>query len=99
MSQLKELKKRALENPDVLNEYNKLEEEFDFLDKLLSMRTSAKLTQEEVAIRMGTKRSNICRLEKGSTKPSIETLQKYAHACGFTLQISFHAESSSQPHQ
>ncbi len=89
MSQLEDLKKRAFENSEVAVEYDKLEEEFALLDMLLSMRTSAQLTQEEVAARMGTRRSSICRLEKGNTNPSLGTLQRYARACGFDLAISF----------
>jgi DNA-binding XRE family transcriptional regulator len=90
MSNLQQLKARALQNDEVRSEYEALQEEFALISQLLKMRTQAGLTQEEVAKRMGTKKSNISRLEKGNTSPSIKTLQKYAHACGFNITMDFH---------
>ena len=84
---LQKLKQRALTNPDVKTEYEKLENEFNFIDQLLSMRTKAGLTQEQVAKRMQTQKSSISRLEKGNANPSWSTLLNYAHACGFELSL------------
>jgi DNA-binding XRE family transcriptional regulator len=84
---LQKLKQRALTNLDVKAEYEKLESEFNLIDQLLSMRTKAGLTQEQVAERMQTQKSNISRLEKGNANPSWSTLLKYAHACGFELSL------------
>lgn len=84
---LQKLKQRALTNPEVRVEYEKLDSEFDLIDKLLSMRTKAGLTQEQVAERMQTQKSNVSRLENGNTNPSWSTLLKYAHACGFELSL------------
>ena len=91
MSKLQQLKERALQKPEVRWEYEALAEEFEFIDALLRMRAAAGLTQDELARRMGTKKSNISRLEKGGTNPSWRTLKKYAHACGFKLSMDFHA--------
>lgn len=90
MTKLTQLKTRALQNPSVQDEYNALTAEFELIDQLLTMRASAQLTQEELAVRMGTHKSNICRLEKGGANPSWATLKKYAHACGFELTLGFH---------
>ncbi|WP_425642257.1 helix-turn-helix domain-containing protein [Marinomonas gallaica] len=84
---LKDLKQRALSNPEVRDEYNNLESEFSLIDQLLSMRTKAGLTQEQVAERMHTQKSNISRLERGNANPSWQTLLKYAKACGFELGL------------
>lgn len=84
---LQKLKHRALANAEVKNEYDKLESEFNFIDQLLTMRTQAGLTQEQVAERMHTQKSNVSRLEKGNSNPSWSTLLKYAHACGFELTL------------
>lgn len=84
---LQTLKQRALDNPEVKAEYEQMEAEFNFIDQLLSMRTKAGLTQEQVAQKMQTQKSNISRLEKGNSNPSWSTLVKYAHACGFELSI------------
>ena len=91
MNNLQRLKERALQNPEVRREYNALADEFEFINALLRMRSAAGLTQEELARRMGTKKSNIGRLENGRTNPSWATLKKYAHACGFELTMDFRA--------
>lgn len=74
---LQKLKQRALTNPEVRVEYEKLDSEFDLIDKLLSMRTKAGLTQEQLAERMQTQKSNVSRLENGNTNLSWSTLLKY----------------------
>jgi len=86
---LQHLKNRALQNQEVKTEYEKLDSEFQLIDSLLTMRKKAGLTQEEVATRMGTKKGNISRLEKGATNPSWKTLQNYAHACGYEVTMKF----------
>jgi transcriptional regulator with XRE-family HTH domain len=85
----KELKARALERADVKSEYDRLEEEFAFLDEFLKARSSARITQAQVAERIGTTQSAIARLESGKGKhsPSIATLQKYARALGCRLEL------------
>ncbi|WAS56815.1 helix-turn-helix transcriptional regulator [Burkholderia ambifaria] len=51
------------------------------------------LSQADVAERMGTKAPAVTRLERalatGQHSPSIDTLRKYAAACGKKLVISF----------
>lgn len=91
----KELKARALERADVKAEYDRLDEEFAFLDEFLKARASAGVTQAEVAERIGTTQSAIARLESGSGKhsPSLATLQKYAHALGCRLELRLVKES------
>ena len=86
---LKQFKARALSRPDVRSEYEKLAEEFDFLDEILKARAAAGLTQADVAARIGTTQSAIARLESpvGKHSPSIATLQRYASALGYRLQL------------
>lgn len=87
---IEKLKQRAFKNAEVKSEYEQLESEFKLIDQLLSMRASAGLTQEQVADKMQTKKSNVSRLETGSTNPSWSTLLKYADACGFELSLHSH---------
>lgn len=86
-----ELKTKALTNPDVQAEYEKLSEEFNYLDELLHARRRVGLTQAQVAERMGTKPPAVARLESNHANsrhsPSIATLRKYAHAVGCKLEI------------
>lgn len=55
---------------------------------MLSMRNSAGLTQQELAERMGTQKSNVSRLEHGRSNPSWKMLTRYAHACGYELKLA-----------
>lgn len=91
---LQTLKERALQNEDVRKEYDALESEFALINQLLEMRKAAGLTQEQVAAVMHTKKSNISRLEKGGTAPKIDTLKRYADACGYDLNLTFQARSA-----
>jgi DNA-binding XRE family transcriptional regulator len=86
---LQNLKNKAFQNKEVHIEYKKLDSEFDLIDALLTVRKQSGLTQEEVAQKMGTKKSNVSRLEKSGANPSWNTLQNYAHACGYELVMKF----------
>lgn len=88
-SSLKQFKRRALSRPEVKAEYHASTEEFAFLDEVLRARAEAGLTQAEVAERIGTTQSAIARLESAEPRhsPSIATLQKYAKALGYTVQV------------
>lgn len=88
-STLKQFRTRAFARPGVKKAYDELDEEFAFLDEVLNARAEAGLTQAEVAARVGTTQSAIARLESAAPKhsPTIATLQKYAKALGYRVQI------------
>ena len=55
---------------------------------LVAARTAAGMTQEEVARKMWTTKSAICRLESGvCTRPTLSTIEKYALAVGARVEI------------
>lgn len=86
---LRQFKARALARPEVKREYDRLAAEFEFLDEILKARAAAGLTQADVAARIGTTQSAVARLESpvGNHSPSIATLQRYASALGYRLQV------------
>ena len=94
----KELKSRALEREDVRAEYDRLEEEFAFLDEFLKARSSAGMSQAEVAKKMGTTQSVVARLESGRGKhsPSLATLRKYARALGYRIDLKLVKENQKR---
>lgn len=53
------------QNAEFVKAYEELEEEFALLDEAIKARKEQKLTQPEVALRMGVPRSAVCRLERG----------------------------------
>jgi len=82
-------KKKALKNKEVAKEYAALQEEFDLIDKLITARKRAKLSQEDVAKRLHTRQPAVARLEAGAFKrATVMTLQSYAEAVGCELKIN-----------
>jgi transcriptional regulator with XRE-family HTH domain len=94
---LKQFKTRALARPEVKKAYDDLAGEFAFLDEVLKARVESGLTQAEVAARIGTTQSAIARLESAEPKhsPSIATLQRYASAMGYKVEIRFVKEAQN----
>ena len=79
---------KAAKRPGFKRAYAALEEEYALVSQMLSARGRAGLTQEAVAVRMGTSKSAVSRLEAaGKHAPSFSTLQKYARAVGCRLDI------------
>jgi DNA-binding XRE family transcriptional regulator len=68
--------------------YEDLDGEYSLVRELLSARSRAGLTQDEVAKSMGTTKSAVSRLEAvGKHSPSVTTLKKYAQAVGCQVEI------------
>jgi transcriptional regulator with XRE-family HTH domain len=88
-STLKQFKRKALARPEVKAAYEAAAGEFAFLDEVLKARAESGLTQAEVAERVGTTQSAIARLESAQPRhsPSIATLQRYAKALGYTVEV------------
>jgi len=88
---LKQFKDKAFENTEVKVQYDLLTPEYAIKKKLITMRKEAGLTQEQLAALMGTKKSNISRLEsfKSTISPRLETLINYAKATGHELKVDF----------
>lgn len=87
MTKIAELKKRLMDNPEFREEYEKADAEFAIIEALVRARTAAKLSQAELARRIGTTQSAIARLEGGGVSPSLATLRRYAEATGTKLRV------------
>jgi DNA-binding XRE family transcriptional regulator len=80
-------RKIIAQNKEVQNELKNNEIEFKIIEGIISARQEKNLTQEKLAEMIGTKQSNISRLESGNYNPSVEFLSKIAHAFGKELEI------------
>ncbi len=89
MTKLADLKARLMQNPEVREEYAQADVEFSLIEEMIRARTDAKLTQAQLAERIGTTQSAIARLEGGKVSPSIATLRRYAAATGHQLRVGF----------
>ncbi len=64
---------------------------------LLAARQQSGMTQEAVALKIGTSKSAISRLESGNKHtPSVATLRKYADAVGCELEIKLTPKKEQQ---
>ena len=85
----RELHKKWMKDPKYRAEYEALAPEYELADKMIRARKKARLTQADVAERMGTTQSVVARIESGKRPPNFETLERYAKATGTTLRLSF----------
>ena len=88
MKNFNKFKKQLLSQPKIKQEYQNLESEYSLIAQLIKKRLEKKLTQKQLADKIGTKQSAISRLESGSYNPSFAFLKKIAHALDVKLQIS-----------
>ena len=88
MTKLSSLKRKMLADPAARREYDRLGPEFEISSELIAARKRAKLSQEDLAERMGTSQSAIARLESGRNMPMMETIRRYAEATGSRVRLS-----------
>ncbi len=82
-----EVKADLLKNEEFRAEYEKLRPRYEAVGQIIRARKEQNMTQEELARRIGTQRSNISRLESGNYNPSLDMLIKIAKALGKNLNI------------
>ena len=87
MTKLKDLKTRFMDDPEFREEYGRVNEEYSLIEELVRARAAAKLTQAQLARRLGTTQSAVARLEGGRVSPSFATLRRYAEATGMRLTV------------
>ncbi len=94
-----EFKKKALSNPEVKKSYESLSVAYGLRKRLIALRKEAGLTQENLAEILHTKKSNISRLENVNSKisPKLSTIEEYAKAVGYKVEIRFVPQSSQIP--
>ena len=87
MTKLKDLKERLMEDTEFREEYALADDEFALIEALVRARAAAKMTQAQLAERLGTTQSAVARLEGGRVSPSFSTLRRYAEATGTRLTV------------
>ena len=74
-------------NKEVQNELKMNEAEYKIIEEIITARREKNLTQKGLAELIGTRQSNISRLESGNYNPSLYFLQKIAIAMGKKLEV------------
>jgi len=81
-------KKNMLEGrPGLRALYAKSQAKHDMICKIIDARIAKKMTQLQLAEKVGTKQAVISRFEGGSSNPSYDFLTKIAGAVGKTLRF------------
>ena len=84
-------KEKALNDPEVRAAYDEAAPALAMKRDMIAMRTAAGKTQEEMAVLLGTKKSNISRLESvnNDISPRLATVEEYARALGYRMKVEF----------
>jgi DNA-binding XRE family transcriptional regulator len=82
-----EAKSVILKNEEVKNELKMNEAEYKIIEEIIMARKEKNLTQRDLAKLIGTKQSNISRLESGNYNPSLDLLNRIALAVGKELEV------------
>lgn len=82
-------KRQLLKDPKFRKALRETEVEYQVARALVLARVKNKLTQKELARRMGTKQSVISRVESAKTTPSLSFLKRLAKVLNTDLVIEF----------
>ena len=87
----KSFKREAFEKQGVKEAYAELAPAYEVRKKLIALRQTAGYTQEQIAEKLHTSKSNISRLESvnSNISPRLSTITDYAEAMGYKLKIDF----------
>lgn len=87
MDNWQEIKKEILSDKETKKKYDSLEVEYQILGDIVRLRNQKKITQKELAAKIGTTQSALSRFEMGEVNPSLDFLKKVAGALGTKLVV------------
>lgn len=71
----------------IIKKNTELAPRYELVEQLKAARKAQDMTQEDLAARIGTKKSNISRFESGRYNPSLDFIIKVAESLGKQIQI------------
>lgn len=80
--------RKWMKDPEYRREYEKLQPEFEIASQMIGARIKKKMSQEELAKKVGTGQAVISRLEGMNAKPSISLLKRVADALETPIKIT-----------
>lgn len=81
------MKERLLKDPEVKKSYDDLELEFQIIRALIDARSKKKLTQKQLAEKIGVKQSALSRFESGRVNPTLDFVKKVTSGLGLKLIV------------
>ncbi len=96
MRSYKDVKKKCLADPEFKKEYEALGPKFDLIEAIVKRRMELKITQKDLAEKLGTGQAVISRIEKGNANPTLASLREIATALDADLHISLEPKHCSK---
>ena len=90
----KEYKTQLLNNPEIREEYDRLEPEYELIKSIIRERLRQNMTQEQLAEKIGAQKTSIARLENPNYVKSLPMLKKIAQALDCRLVVRLEPNSS-----
>jgi DNA-binding XRE family transcriptional regulator len=87
-AKFEEIENRLMKDEEFKAEYERLKPRYELIAQVIDARDRLNMTQEELAQRVGTQKSNISRFESGSYNPSLDFVTKVARGLGKEVHIS-----------
>ena len=82
------VKEQLLEDSECAAAFEELAPEYEIARQLIKARLERGMTQGELAAKIGTRQSNISRIERGQQNTSIGLLNRIAKGLGKKLHVS-----------
>jgi DNA-binding XRE family transcriptional regulator len=80
---------KQLKNPGIKKHYDEYGKQLEIAYQILKLRKQKRISQAELARKIGTTQSNIARMETGQQNFTTTTLQKIAAAFKRDLEVKF----------
>lgn len=90
-----EIHDRLMKDEEFKLEYERLKPRYELIAQIIDARNQQNITQEELALRVGTQKSNITRFESGSYNPSLDFITKLARSLGMEVNITLNNKGGS----
>lgn len=87
MTKFSDLRKKWMKDLEFKKAYDDLEPEFAIVRAMIKMRIKNKMSQKDLARKLGTKQPAIARFESGAYNPTLSFLKKLSTALGGKLEI------------
>ena len=81
------MKRELMKRPRVKKAYDASEFEFQIISALITARARKKLTQRQLAEKIGVAQSALARFEAGRINPTLEFLKKVTSGLGLKLMV------------
>lgn len=81
------IRRELLSDPKVRKAYDELEFEFEIIKAIIRVRAQKKITQRELAQKIGVAQSALARFESGRTNPTLSFLKKVTVGLGLKLSV------------